>query len=105
MRSEAQIARFWLLRRRVSQSIPKPVSTGVENGLTRPNRGMIGISREFEDVDRVAPSFPTYLGKMEVILLVGYDFLGLRKALLCVQRLIIIYKRRQSSLNSLTKFA
>ena len=34
MRCEAQIARFWLLRRRVSQSLlalPKPVSTRVEN--------------------------------------------------------------------------
>ena len=34
MRCEAQIARIWLLRRRVSQSLPalpKPVSTGVEN--------------------------------------------------------------------------
>ena len=41
MRCEAQIARFWLLRRRVSQSLrtrnPKPVSTGVENGLKRSN--------------------------------------------------------------------
>ena len=34
MHFEAPIAKFWLLRRRVSQSlarIPKPVSTGVEN--------------------------------------------------------------------------
>ena len=34
MRCEAQIARIWLLGRRVSQSLPalpKPVSTGVEN--------------------------------------------------------------------------
>ena len=66
---------------------------------------MIGISRDFEDVSKVASSFPTYLGKIEVTLVVGYDFLGLRKALLCVQRLIIIYKRGKSSPNSLTKFA
>ena len=34
MRCEAQIARFWLHRRRVPRAyagIPKPVSTGVEN--------------------------------------------------------------------------
>ena len=34
MRCEAKIARFWLLRRRVSQilpALPKPVTTGVVN--------------------------------------------------------------------------
>ena len=33
---------------------------------------MIGKSKEFEDVSRVASSFPTYLEKMEATLLAGY---------------------------------
>ena len=33
---------------------------------------MIGKSKEFEDVGRVASSFPTYLGKIEATLLAGY---------------------------------
>ena len=33
---------------------------------------MIGISKELEDVGRVASSFPTYLGKIEATLLAGY---------------------------------
>ena len=34
---------------------------------------MIGRSKELEDVVRVASSFPSYLGKIEATLLVGYD--------------------------------
>ena len=37
---------------------------------------MIGRSKELEDVGRVASSFPTYLGKIEVTLLAGYNILG-----------------------------
>ena len=44
-----------------------------ETGLTHPNRGMIGKSKEFEDVGGVASSFPTYLGKIEATLLAGYE--------------------------------
>ena len=33
---------------------------------------MIRKSKEFEDVGRVASSFPTYLGKIEATLLAGY---------------------------------
>ena len=42
-----------------------------ETCLTYPNRGMIGKSKEFEDVGRVASSFLTYLGKIEVTLQAG----------------------------------
>ena len=42
-----------------------------ETGLNHPNRGMIGKSKEFEDVSGVASSFPTYLGKIEATLLAG----------------------------------
>ena len=34
---------------------------------------MIGKSKEFEDVGRVASSFLTYLGKIKVTLLAGYN--------------------------------
>ena len=91
---------FWL-DQRACVVRPKQPDFGY-SGAEFP-RAYAGIP--FEDVGRVASSFPTYLGKIEVTLVVGYAFLGLRKALLCVQRLIIIYKRRQSSVNSLTKFA
>ena len=42
-----------------------------ESCLTHPNSGMIGKSKEFEDVGRVASSFATYLGKIEATLLAG----------------------------------
>ena len=44
----------------------------VEACLTHPNRWMIGRSKELEDVDRVASSFPTNLGKIKATLLAGY---------------------------------
>ena len=37
---------------------------------------MIGGSKELEDVDRAASSFPTYLGKIEATLLAGYLIKG-----------------------------
>ena len=40
---------------------------------------MIGRSKELEDVDRVASSFPTYLGKIEATLLAGYPFVLVNK--------------------------
>ena len=40
---------------------------------------MIGRSKELEDVGRVASSFPTYLGKIEVTLLAGYPFVLVKK--------------------------
>lgn len=43
-----------------------------ETWLTHLNRGMIGESKEFEDVGRVASSFPIYLGKTKVALLAEY---------------------------------
>ena len=41
--------------------------------MTHSNRGMIGKSKEFGDVGRVASSFPTYLEKIEAILQAGYS--------------------------------
>ena len=38
---------------------------------------MVGRSKELEDFGRVASSFPTYLGKIEVTLLAGYMRCGL----------------------------
>ena len=43
-----------------------------ETCLTHANRGMIGKSKEFEDVGRITSSFPTYLGKIEATLPPGY---------------------------------
>ena len=47
--------------------------------MTHPNCRKIGKSKEFEDVGRVASSFPTYPGKIKATVIAEYQLIILKE--------------------------